>query len=78
MKFAGNVLLLSQKMDEATKLLSATCDTFIKTLEECMKLSSASIAYEIPQHSNDVTLPPTPANANPIAKKVNKTITSSH
>lgn len=57
-------------MDEATKLLSATCDTFIKTLEECMKLSSANIIYELPQHNNDVTLPPVPANVNTIAKKV--------
>lgn len=57
-------------MDEATKLLSATCDTFIKTLEECMKLSSANIIYELPQHNNDVTLPPAPINVNSITKKV--------
>lgn len=56
-------------MDEATKLLSATCDTFIKTLEECMKLSSANVIYELPQ-PNDVTVPPVPANINAIAKKV--------
>lgn len=57
-------------MDEATKLLSAACDTFIKTLEECMKLSSANIIYELPQHSNDVMLPPVPANSNAVPKKV--------
>lgn len=57
-------------MDEATKLLSATCDTFIKTLEECMKISSANIIYELPQHNNDLTLPPVPANTNPATKKV--------
>lgn len=45
-------------MDEATSLLTATCDTFIKTLEECMKLSSANVLYELSQH-NEVTLPPT-------------------
>lgn len=57
-------------MDEATKLLSATCDTFIKTLEECMKLSSANIIYELPQHSNDVMLPPAPTNVNSLPRKV--------
>lgn len=57
-------------MDEATKLLSATCDTFIKTLEECMKLSNANIIYELPQHNSDVTLPPTPAGVNSTMKKV--------
>lgn len=56
-------------MDEATKLLSATCDTFIKTLEECMKLSSASVAYETAQH-NDVTLPPPAPSINTTLKKV--------
>ncbi|KAF5303487.1 hypothetical protein FQA39_LY09950 [Lamprigera yunnana] len=46
------------KMDEATSLLTATCDTFIKTLEECMKLSSRSnVLYELAQQ-NDATLPP--------------------
>ncbi|KAK4875094.1 hypothetical protein RN001_011516 [Aquatica leii] len=47
------------KMDEATSLLTATCDTFIKTLEECMKLSSRSnLLHELTQQ-NDATLPPT-------------------
>ncbi|XP_017775277.1 PREDICTED: pleckstrin homology domain-containing family A member 3-like isoform X2 [Nicrophorus vespilloides] len=34
------------KMDEATRLLGATCNTFINTLEECMKLANSSIMYE--------------------------------
>lgn len=55
-------------MDEATKLLSATCDTFIKTLEECMKLSNANVIYE---PHNNVTLPPTPVTVNSALKKVN-------
>ncbi|KAJ8974956.1 hypothetical protein NQ317_016478 [Molorchus minor] len=54
------------KMDEATRLLGATCDTFIKTLEECMKLSNANNVYELPP-KNDVIL--LPANANPSTKK---------
>lgn len=61
-------------MDEATKLLSATCDTFIKTLEECMKISSANIIYELPQHNNDVTVPPTPTSITSLAKKVTSAI----
>lgn len=60
-----------QKMDEATSLLTATCDTFIKTLEECMKLSSANVLYELSQH-NEVTLPPT--NIIPASRKISKTM----
>lgn len=48
-------------MDEATRLLGATCDTFIKTLEECMKLANTNIAYELPLKS-EVILPPTNTN----------------
>lgn len=55
-------------MDEATKLLSATCDTFIKTLEECMKLSNANVTFE---QLNDVTLPPAPISTNSTLKKPN-------
>jgi pleckstrin family protein A (phosphoinositide binding specific) protein 8 len=56
-----------EKMDDATRLLGATCDTFIKTLEECMKLSSANIIYEM-SPNNDVILPP--STVNPSSKKV--------
>ncbi|XP_068897905.1 pleckstrin homology domain-containing family A member 3-like isoform X2 [Tenebrio molitor] len=55
-----------EKMDDATRLLGATCDTFIKTLEECMKLSSANIIYEM-SPNNDVILPP--STVNPSSKK---------
>lgn len=48
-----------QKLDEATSLLGATCDTFIRTLEDCMKLSNANFTYELPhQHATDIALPP--------------------
>ncbi|XP_018575203.1 pleckstrin homology domain-containing family A member 3-like [Anoplophora glabripennis] len=63
-----------EKMDEATRLLGATCDTFIKTLEECMKLSNANIMYELPL-KNEVIVPPT--NANPSNKKKNMARTNS-
>ncbi|XP_071050686.1 pleckstrin homology domain-containing family A member 3-like isoform X2 [Onthophagus taurus] len=56
------------KIDEATSLLTATCDTFIKTLEDCMKLASANVLYEL-SPNNDLTLPPTPVNLNPPIKK---------
>ncbi|XP_076330687.1 pleckstrin homology domain-containing family A member 3-like isoform X3 [Tachypleus tridentatus] len=47
-----------EKMKEAAELLSATCDTFIKTLEDCMKISNASFTYELPhQHVKDSALP---------------------
>lgn len=48
-----------EKLDEATSLLGATCDTFIRTLEDCMKLSNANFTYELPhQHLTDTALPP--------------------
>jgi len=47
-----------EKLDESTALLSATCDTFIKTLEDCMKLANASFTYELPHtHVTDTALP---------------------
>jgi len=50
-----------EKMDDATNLLGATCDTFIKTLEECMKMANANLVHEFSQ-MNDVTVPPLPNN----------------
>ena len=41
-------LLYSQKLNEATSLLSATCDTFILTLDGVMKLvQDTSVAGEV-------------------------------
>ncbi|KAJ2952650.1 hypothetical protein O0L34_g6982 [Tuta absoluta] len=41
-----------QKIDDASSLLTATCDTFIRTLEDIMKLTSGvggnGIPYEMP------------------------------
>lgn len=46
------------KLNEATSLLTVTCDTFIKALDDCMKLSDANFLYELPhQHVTDVALP---------------------
>ncbi|XP_030760927.1 pleckstrin homology domain-containing family A member 3-like [Sitophilus oryzae] len=45
-----------EEMDEATRLLGATCDTFIKTLDECMKLSANAVFNTA--ISNEATVPP--------------------
>lgn len=66
------------KMNEATSLLTATCDTFIKTLEECMKMSNANFMYELPNPHNSVTLPLTPTNPNPSVRKISKSIARSN
>ncbi|KAJ8320200.1 hypothetical protein KUTeg_001787 [Tegillarca granosa] len=44
------------KLDEATSLLGATCDTFIQTLEDCMKLVNATIVLESPHQIRDSPL----------------------
>ncbi|XP_069762550.1 pleckstrin homology domain-containing family A member 3-like isoform X2 [Narcine bancroftii] len=36
-----------EKMDEASSLLKATCNTFINTLEDCMKIASLRISPEL-------------------------------
>lgn len=42
----------------ANDLLSATCDTFIATLEDCMRLADANFTYELPhQQVRDSALP---------------------
>ncbi|XP_018324499.1 pleckstrin homology domain-containing family A member 3-like [Agrilus planipennis] len=58
-----------ERIDEATSLLTATCDTFIKTLEECMKLSNANLVYDI-SSCTMVNLPP--VNSNLPYKKILK------
>ncbi|KAI9561371.1 hypothetical protein GHT06_012328 [Daphnia sinensis] len=37
-----------EKLDESTHLLTATCDTFISTLEECLRLAKAEFTYQLP------------------------------
>ena len=44
-------------MDSATLLLSATCDTFITTLEDCLRLAKAEFMYQLPHaHPTDTAL----------------------
>ncbi|XP_060527737.1 pleckstrin homology domain-containing family A member 3-like [Cylas formicarius] len=56
-----------EQMDEATRLLGATCDTFIKTLEECMKLSNGE-NFELP-HNTDAIVPPVIPNKKQVLNK---------
>ncbi|CAL1534317.1 unnamed protein product, partial [Lymnaea stagnalis] len=43
-----------EKLTESTSLIGATCDTFIATLEDCMKLVSNTPMFESPhQHVRD-------------------------
>ncbi|XP_042200248.1 pleckstrin homology domain-containing family A member 3-like isoform X2 [Callorhinchus milii] len=55
-------LLMQQKMNEASSLLKATCNTFINTLEDCMKIASVKIAPELltPPESTVVHVTSTP------------------
>nr|XP_022319259.1 pleckstrin homology domain-containing family A member 3-like isoform X2 [Crassostrea virginica] len=54
---SGNPVDL-EKLNEATSLLGPTCDTFISTLEDCMKIANASKAYDSPhQHISDSPFP---------------------
>ncbi|CAL4171544.1 unnamed protein product, partial [Meganyctiphanes norvegica] len=43
-----------EKLDESTNLLSATCDRFIHTLEECLALANTE---KTPQLSGDLPIP---------------------
>ncbi|XP_053385602.1 pleckstrin homology domain-containing family A member 8-like [Mercenaria mercenaria] len=53
-----------EKLDQATSLISPTCDTFIRTMEECMQLIQSSLPYEGTRSPNtpitDAALPPSP------------------
>lgn len=60
-----------EKMDESTRFLSATCDTFIKTLEECMSLSNVDVKNPLTPSCD--TIFPMPNNSIPSNKKKNIT-----
>ncbi|CAH1249629.1 PLEKHA8 [Branchiostoma lanceolatum] len=49
-----------EMLHESSSLLSATCDTFIRTMNECMKLADNSFTPQIPNTSMNSALPPTP------------------
>lgn len=62
------IFCVLQKMDESTRFLSATCDTFIKTLEECMSLSNVDVKNPLTPSCD--TIVPMPNNSIPSNKKV--------
>lgn len=41
MSLCNSLHIIFQNMNEASSLLSATCNTFITTLEECVKITNA-------------------------------------
>ncbi|XP_044160648.1 pleckstrin homology domain-containing family A member 3 isoform X3 [Bufo gargarizans] len=48
----------AENMNEASSLLSATCNTFITTLEECVKIANAKFKpemYQLPPHESLVS-----------------------
>ncbi|BFZ21731.1 hypothetical protein BsWGS_24770 [Bradybaena similaris] len=54
-----------EKLTESTSLVGVTCDTFIATLDECMKLVSNTPMFESPhQHVRDAAIPTSPTRAN--------------
>lgn len=59
-----------QTLDEASNLLSATCDTFIKTLEECMDLTNDALTQKLPIYNESPLLPLPPAGHNHVHRKV--------
>ncbi|KAF0290502.1 Pleckstrin y domain-containing family A member 3 [Amphibalanus amphitrite] len=46
-----------QELEEATSLLGPTCDTFIRTLDECMALVARASAGSPPPHAPDRSVP---------------------
>ena len=58
-----------QKLDEATSLLGPTCDTFIQTLDDCMKIIQSSLPFEGSHpHVTDAALPTSPLKKVPSRK----------
>lgn len=53
-------------MNDSTVLLSATCDTFISTLEDCLRLAKAELNYQLPHfHSTDKAPNAVPGDSTP-------------
>ncbi|XP_041374810.1 pleckstrin homology domain-containing family A member 8-like [Gigantopelta aegis] len=63
-----------KSLDEATSLLSATCDTFIQTLEDCMKIVQTVNVYEA-HHVIDSPIPPSPTG---VSRRGSKTVSWSN
>ncbi|XP_033862481.3 pleckstrin homology domain-containing family A member 3-like isoform X1 [Acipenser ruthenus] len=61
----------TENMNEASSLLSATCSTFITTLEECMKIANAKFKPEMFKlsHPDSVVFPVSPSPVQMVRKK---------
>lgn len=60
---SAQILVVFQNMNEASSLLSATCNTFITTLEECVKIANAKFKPEMFQmpHPDPLVFPVSPS-----------------
>lgn len=60
---SGFLCYFFQNMNEASSLLSATCNTFITTLEECVRIANAKFKPEMFQlpHPDPLVSPVSPS-----------------
>ncbi|XP_072181029.1 pleckstrin homology domain-containing family A member 8-like [Diadema setosum] len=65
-----------EKLNESSSLLSATCDTFIKTLQDCMKLAKESFTPNI--HNMDISNTVLPPSTPYSDKKKSSAVQRSH
>ena len=63
MSLLNSLHIIFQNMNEASSLLSATCNTFITTLEECVKIANAKFKPEMFQlsHPDPLVSPVSPS-----------------
>lgn len=63
MSLFNSLYIIFQNMNEASSLLSATCNTFITTLEECVKIANAKFKPEMFQlsHPDPLVSPVSPS-----------------
>lgn len=63
MSLFNSLHIIFQNMNEASSLLSATCNTFITTLEECVKIANAKFKPEMFQlsHPDPLVSPVSPS-----------------
>ncbi|CAH1789783.1 unnamed protein product [Owenia fusiformis] len=59
-----------EKLDEASSLMKATCDHFVATLDDCMRLASNHVCYtSTPTHVTDSALAPSSPTRSSASKK---------
>lgn len=61
----------TETRNEASSLLSATCETFIKTLEECMKMANSKFKTDMLQSSpSDSIMSPSPVQMSRMKRSI--------